>query len=250
MHSTAPSPSAAAGARMVRRVPDRATSWHGGPWWVLVLGLAAFIAIAVAAHSIPYFAFDLAASRALQSLRSPVLDRTAEWLAWPGFPPQSNLIFGTLLLLMVASRHFLAAVFELFAAGGSAALWFAIAPLVDRSRPSPDLVYVSWQLPGGSFPSGHVLNLTAGLGFAWFLAYTLLPQSWWRTTIVWLLPVYTLLLGVARVYSGQHWLSDVVGGYLLGALWLWLSVSMFQWTGEAVHGGSHRDPDRAGLAPT
>jgi membrane-associated phospholipid phosphatase len=219
------------------------------PWWALVLTLAAFVALAVAAHHIPYFAFDLPATLALQSFRSPVLDRAAEWLGWPGFPPQSNLIFGALVLLL-ASRHVLAAVFELFAAGGSAALWFAIAPLVNRPRPSADVVYVSGQLPAGSFPSGHVLNLTAGLGFAWFLAYTFLPQSWWRTTILWLLPLYMLLLGVARVYSGQHWSSDVIGGYLAGALWLWVSVALFRWATKKVHGGMHRKADRAALAVT
>ena len=116
-------------------------------------------------------------------------------------------------------RRFLAALFQVVAAAGSAALWFALAPLVDRARPTPDLVYVSLELNAGSFPSGHVLNLTAGFGFAWFLAWTLLPAGWFRTAVLWLVPVYLLALGVSRVFSGQHWSSDVVGGYLIGALW-------------------------------
>jgi undecaprenyl-diphosphatase len=197
-------------------------------WLLFVLLAAGCVALALAAHVTPYFALDLTLTRALQTLRTPALDAFADALTWPGFPPQSNVIFGSLVLLLLFTRHFRAAAVQVLAAGGSAALWFAIAPLVDRPRPSPDLVYVSFPISAGSFPSGHVLNLTAGLGFAWLLAYWLLPQSWWRTGILWLLPVYLVLLGVSRVWTGQHWPSDVLGGYLIAVLWLWLCSALYR----------------------
>jgi undecaprenyl-diphosphatase len=217
-------------------------------WWrgtyLLVLLLAAtaiaFVALALAAHAVPYFGIDVQIAQALQSTRNPTLDTFAVWIAWPGFPPQSNVLFGALVLVLLASRQVLGAAGQVVAAGGSAVLWFGIAPLVNRPRPSADLVYVSAELPPGSFPSGHVLNLTAGLGFAWFLAYTLLPRSTWRTAVLWLLPIYLVLLGVARVYAGQHWPSDVGGGYLLGALWLWLSITTYRWLQRAFGGRPER----------
>jgi undecaprenyl-diphosphatase len=210
---------------------------HERAWWrgtfalALLLGAtaAAFTALAVAAHHVPYFEVDLTLVRALQAWKTPTLDVLADGVTWPGFPPQSNVLFGVLIVGLIVRRHILAAIGELVAAGGSALLWFGIAPLVDRPRPSPDLVHVSQQIPFGSFPSGHVLNLTAGLGFAWFLAYTLMRPSPLRTIVLWLVPIYLLVLGVARVYVGQHWPSDVLGGYLLGALWLWLSISAYRW---------------------
>jgi undecaprenyl-diphosphatase len=195
---------------------------------LFVLLALACVALALVAHATPYFALDLTLTRALQTLRTPALDALAEALTWPGFPPQSNVLFGTLVLLLIVSRHFRAAAVEVLAAGGSAALWYAVAPLVDRPRPTPDLVYVSFQIPAGSFPSGHVLNLTAGFGFAWFLAYTLLPPSWWRTCVLWLVPAYLVLLGLSRVYTGQHWPSDVVGGYAFGSLWLWVCIWLYR----------------------
>ncbi len=67
----------------------------------------------------------------------------------------------------------------------------------------------------GSFPSGHALR---GAFFCTFAA-ALLWQRGSRlarsASLGFLL--LALLLGLARVYGGDHWLSDVVAGLLLGA---------------------------------
>lgn len=209
---------------------DRAGFWYGTRILTLLFLLTTvlFVALAVAAYRAPYFPVDLTVTRALQSFDSPAADRAAELVNWPGFPPQSNVFFGGIILAMLAFRRVLAAVCQAIAAGGGAALWFWIAPLIGRPRPSPDLVEVSMYIPAGSFPSGHVLNFTAGLGFTWFVAYTLLPKSILRTVVLWLIPLYLVLVGIARVYSGQHWPSDVLGGYLLGAIWLWLVLGLYR----------------------
>jgi undecaprenyl-diphosphatase len=172
---------------------------------------------------------------------SAVLDALSVAIGWPGFPQQINVNFGALILVLLVFRRFVAAIAQVLAAGGSAALWYAIAPLVDRPRPSPDLVRVSQQIDAGSFPSGHVLNLTAGFGFAWFLAYTLLPASWWRSLILWLLPIFLVALGFARAYSGQHWPSDVLGGYLLGGIWLWVCITGYRAVQRADPPGQEQD---------
>jgi membrane-associated phospholipid phosphatase len=196
---------------------------------VLVAGVG-FVALAVAAHFVAYFPVDLLITQAVQTPQHPTLEAIAEALDWPGFPPQSNVLFGGLVLLLIVCRQFLAAACQVLAAGGSAGLWFALTPLVDRPRPSPDLVHVSQALSAGSFPSGHVLNLGAGLGFAWYLAFILLPRGWPRTIGMWLLPGYLLLLGLARIYTGQHWPSDVLGGYLLAAVCLWICIAIYRYS--------------------
>jgi membrane-associated phospholipid phosphatase len=78
-----------------------------------------------------------------------------------------------------------------------------------------------------------VLNLTADIGFAWYLAYALSPASPWRTAVLWLVPIYLVVLGVARVYQGRHRPSDVLGGALLGALWLWQCITAYRWLEKA-----------------
>ena len=37
------------------------------------------------------------------------------------------------------------------------------------------------------------------------------------------------LIGLSRIYEGQHWASDVLAAYLLGSVWLGLSILIYRW---------------------
>ncbi|WP_166268572.1 bifunctional DedA family/phosphatase PAP2 family protein [Marinobacter caseinilyticus] len=83
----------------------------------------------------------------------------------------------------------------------------------------PDLVAIkpaSW-----SFPSGHATGITVFMALtASFVAREFHNRLRWRFYLLFSLPV--LLVAISRMYLGVHWLSDVVGGILLG-----LSISGF-----------------------
>jgi undecaprenyl-diphosphatase len=210
-----------------QRQPDtRLRSWR----FLVVVFLATVAASALAflAKSIPYFPFDVEVTRSIQSLSIPGLEPFFRAVAWVGFPPQSNFIWGALILgLFVFGLRLEAAMFA-FAAVGSAGLWFAIVPLVDRPRPSPELVNVAMQLPTGSFPSGHVLNLTAIFGFLIFLVVVTVGNVLLRRVVAAVLGVPILTIGISRIYDGAHWPSDVLGGYMIGGIWLALTIGLYQ----------------------
>jgi undecaprenyl-diphosphatase len=90
--------------------------------------------------------------------------------------------------------------------------------LTDRPRPSAALVHVSEHASGTSFPSGHVFSAMLLYGtLAVLVAYTPLPTPARRLLQSACLAV-VVLMGVARVYVGAHWPSDVLGSWLWGGL--------------------------------
>ena len=107
------------------------------------------------------------------------------------------------------------------------ALYFALASAISalavqllkasfgRPRPLDILVTVD----PGSFPSGHVANAaTMAVALALILARTWI----WFAGAGWV-----VLMALSRTYLGAHWVSDTVGGALLGvavAVLLWLAL--------------------------
>jgi undecaprenyl-diphosphatase len=194
----------------------------------VLIASAVFVALAVVAHTVAYFPIDLTITHAVQSYHGAAFDRLMHGLSWLGFMPQVDVLAAlTIVLLFVAGLRWEAVVL-LFAAG-SAGIGTLVKLVVYRPRPSADLVHVFKELPSSGFPSGHVLEFTAFCGFLGFLVYTLLKPSWGRTTLLVAFGLLLPLMGLSRIYLGQHWFSDAMGAYLLGSLWLALTIKLYRW---------------------
>jgi len=105
---------------------------------------------------------------------------------------------------------------------------------------------------GNIYPSGHVSNAVVLYGLvAWIVA------ARWRTLAITLAVFLSLTVGLSTVYLRTHWFSDVVGGWLAGALVLvslptampyaerWTDrflVAVRAWYGRRRRTGSHRVP--------
>jgi membrane protein DedA with SNARE-associated domain/membrane-associated phospholipid phosphatase len=85
--------------------------------------------------------------------------------------------------------------------------------MVDRPRPEGGLVDVS----GSSFPSGHAAYSTFYVWLAVTIVMRLRPGMARGAAVVAAGIVLTALVGLSRVYLGVHYLSDVSGGWALGA---------------------------------
>jgi membrane-associated phospholipid phosphatase len=66
-------------------------------------------------------------------------------------------------------------------------------------------------------------------GFIAFLAFSLLKPSIKRSLILAIIGMLVALVGVSRIYLGQHWASDVLGAYLLGSLTLVATIQFYRW---------------------
>jgi len=117
------------------------------------------------------------------------------------------------------------------AMGGIAAIVTVVKALVHSERPLDSVIQES----GFSFPSGHVTSTVVFFGLLTFFVWQRWKGPMARTFSVVFYVVLEFLVGFSRVYLNVHWLSDVLGGYLLGVFWFAFVVFLFRYferTGE------------------
>jgi len=95
-------------------------------------------------------------------------------------------------------------------------LGIALKHLIHRARPN-HLKIESFGLRSYSFPSGHAFGSVIFYGlFAIIDArHLLFPWSLLASAVIW---TVIFMIGVSRVYFKSHYPSDVVGGWLFGAI--------------------------------
>lgn len=197
----------------------------------VLVGTVLCLALTFIVGRTPYFPIDLEITRALQSLRSPVLDEFMILVGYPGLFPQviplNAFIILALYLCRLKWESITLMVMGPIVGIASTLLRYSI----DRPRPTPNLVWVAQEIEKGhfSYPSGHALGFMAIFGFLWFLGYTLIKPSWQRTLLLIAYAALIAFVGIGRVYVGEHWASDVFGGYLIGSVYLALTIAFYEW---------------------
>lgn len=132
---------------------------------------------------------DMFSSAGLLWVPSIVLVLYWVWLSW-----REMIIAAPLLAASIGILDFIGARLKDFVA-----------------RPRPCMTLTDIHLFGvcgkmSGFPSNHALNTAAAAGFF----QVLYPRSGW---VSWPL---VFLIGLARVYMGAHYLTDVIGGWVIG----------------------------------
>jgi membrane-associated phospholipid phosphatase len=70
----------------------------------------------------------------------------------------------------------------------------------------------------GSFPSGHVARTSVSLGL--IVALFLWASRRWRIWAILIAAAFLVAVGAVSIRSGGHTASDILGGYILAALWV------------------------------
>lgn len=92
-----------------------------------------------------------------------------------------------------------------------------IKSIIKRDRPS---IVEQVHAVGYSFPSGHAMISTVCYGiFTYFLLKTITKKKY-KNLIVSLTGLLIILIGYSRLALNVHYLTDVIGGYLIGALFI------------------------------
>ncbi len=181
----------------------------------------------------------LALSIALATLASihdtlPGDTGTASWLQGLPFPGQSladtvrsitstEVVLaggGALALLLWLRGYRLEALVFAAALIVLPLLQAGIKEIVDRPRPTADLVELRAAFSSPSFPAGHVMSATYFYGFLLYLALSLPLTSLARAALAAVAAAVLALTAPANIWLGVHWPSDALGGYAWGALLL------------------------------
>lgn len=161
----------------------------------------------------------------IQQFHGPVLDAVVRGITFLG-EEQFYLLFLTALVWAVNFRM-----------GAGLAVAFLLSAYVNSivkdtlALPRPFELDPSVGIDtarGGGLPSGHAQN-----GFVVWGGLAVWGQRRW----LWVVAVAVIvLLGFSRIYLGVHFPTDVLGGYAIGAVLLWLYLRFQQAVPDAVRG--------------
>jgi membrane-associated phospholipid phosphatase len=169
----------------------------------------------------PVLQVDIKVSQYIQRLQEPFPGALLRLISQIGDLPQAVILTVVVGLVCVLLRRPLEGLMSMASPLGGVAVSESLKTMIDRPRPTTE--YVTQYAPflrQDSFPSGHVFFFVAFFGFLLYLIMSLLPQSWYRSLAGIFLVLLIILIGVARIYLGAHWLTDTLGAYLVGCLWL------------------------------
>ncbi|MFF0456049.1 phosphatase PAP2 family protein [Nocardia africana] len=155
---------------------------------------------------------DLEILRLLAHHRAPALTVVARWamdLGTSGTAMAAGAVVG---LVVVAAKRWwwqrIAIAVSVVSAQGVAR---ALKQMIQRARPPEDLAVV--QVGAFSMPS-TVAAMTAAVVVA---AYAVLPwPAEYRHRVAALLAVLVVVIGIAMIYLGAHWPTDVLAGWGVG----------------------------------
>ncbi|MDQ1701316.1 MAG: hypothetical protein QOF57_568 [Frankiaceae bacterium] len=153
------------------------------------------------------------------------------------------LVVTAIVLFVRGARRL--AIWVLVTVAGEAALDVSLKAAFGRVRPSfkDPLAHAS----GGSYPSGHAFGSFVGCAVIVLVVLPLLSRVWRRVVLA-AAVLLVLLVGFSRIGLGVHYVTDVLGGWLVGAAWVCLTTAAFQSWREDV-GLRRAHPGSTGVEP-
>jgi undecaprenyl-diphosphatase len=195
--------------------------------YLLIVLLSVFLILTAIVLLLPTTFIDLQFTEVIQKANNPTLDFLMKAVSWFGAAPvAATMVIGIALIFAILAlwREAIFTIATLLVS----VVTFGIKILIDRPRPSGDVVEVIEVAQHQSFPSGHTSFYVVFFGFIIFLLVRnkhFVP--WLRYALVVVALVLIFSIPFSRIYLGAHWFTDVTAGFVLGILVLWALISVF-----------------------
>ena len=163
---------------------------------------------------------DVEVSRGFQSVHVPLLSGLMRFGDSAGSKVWLFSLLGVVTLGLLSIRRW-----RELSVLAMASSFYVFSPLlkelIQRPRPNLDGINVLVTPVGYSFPSGHAMGSGLIIGGVVIVALLVLKGRPVAQSIAAAAGLSVLaIIGASRIYLGAHWLSDVVAGYTLAALFL------------------------------
>ncbi len=168
---------------------------------------------------------DLFVSQHMSVLQDSSIVPAFVFITSLGSTPITCLIILLTVILCAVVRQPYIIVGLLISTIGSTAFTFVNKMVFQRARPI-DILLMEHTY---SFPSGHATISIALYGFLAYMAIRFSQSFIHQVRILSLALLLCLLIGLSRIVLNEHYLSDVMGGFLVGTLWLIIAISMMEW---------------------
>ena len=171
-----------------------------------------------------YKFMDLAIFDRLQSYVSHGKNRVMLFITFLGkhqFLIPANLVLIFYFLFATHQNWFSIRVITI--ALSSLLLMFLLKYLFQRKRPLSPLLKAA---KGLSFPSGHAIMAVTFYGLIIYILRNTVQIDWLRYLLTVFLILLIVLIGYSRVYLRVHYASDVFAGFIIGLVWLLISLSV------------------------
>ena len=223
---------------------------HGlGPLIAVTAAALIFVIllIAVRVQWAPLESVDHGAAAHLNSLVAghPAVVTVVKAVTWLGSDGVLWTVIGVATVIAAVRRRWGLVIYLPVTGAGALILDPILKSLVGRLRPvvAHPIAFGN----GDSFPSGHSLGSIVCYG-AVLLAFLPVARGRWRRILIAVIAALVVFIGVSRTLLGVHYLSDVLGAWAIGIVWLGVTALAFELARRAA-GQPVSDPLSEGLEP-
>ncbi|ADN08900.1 bifunctional DedA family/phosphatase PAP2 family protein [Sulfurimonas autotrophica] len=157
--------------------------------------------------------------------RTPEITNFFTWITYLGSKDIVMLFLAAATIVLVLYKKYNDFVALYLSVLGSAVFLYLCKLVFQRPRPETALYIES----SYSFPSGHATIAVAFYGFLGYLLIRHVDALKSKINIFFITTILVLLIGLSRIYLGEHYISDVYSGYLIGSLWVITAIVLLQW---------------------
>jgi undecaprenyl-diphosphatase len=105
--------------------------------------------------------------------------------------------------------------------------------IIARPRPITNINSVV-EASGYSFPSAHAMVSFAFYGFLIYLIHQYIKNKKIKILLTIFLGLLILGIGISRIYLGVHYATDVIGGFVISAIYLYVFIKYIHKNSEPM----------------